>query len=630
MSKTKKLKPQPQITQTGEEKKENKEKPKYNMWQTSAYMISLAIWEKEKKILVLGLLLTILSLAINLTGLFITPVILGAVERRVPLSALLATILSFLLLSILFNGAHTYVETNWGYGKITLRLSLISLLNNKTASTSYPNLQDDKFQKMTHKAFNSLNSNAAAGEAVWQTLFSLLENLLGFVIYLVMLSAVSPTLFAAIILLTVTGYFINKSLNGYQYRHREEIGAIDKGYWAIREYTDGIGLAKDIRLFGMGPWLKEVCSKLMDARQAFIRREQNVLIWGRLADLILAFLRNGLIYAYLIRQVLGGDLSVSLFLLYFSAASTFSSWVTGILNHLLTLHNQSLELSNIKECVEYPEPFLFEDGESLAADPDKEYELRMENVSFRYPEAEKDVLSHVNLTLRPGEKLAVVGLNGAGKTTLIKLLCGFYDPAEGRILLNGRDIRKYNRRDYYKLFSAVFQDFTLLPASVAVNVAQTDENILPEKVADCLEKAGLQEKINALPKQQDTLLNREIYEDAVMLSGGETQRLMLARALYKDAPFVILDEPTAALDPLAEADLYEKYNEMTKGRSSVYISHRLASTRFCDRIILIENGQLAEEGTHESLLAQNGKYAELFEIQSKYYKEGNGNHVQEF
>ena len=179
-----------------------------------------------------------------------------------------------------------------------------------------------------------------------------------------------------------------------------------------------------------------------------------------------------------------------------------------------------------------------------------------------------------------------------------------------------------SRRDYYDLFSAVFQSFTVLACTVAANVAQSEDNIDMAKVRRCLEKADLCEKIDSLPKGAETLLNREVYEDAVLLSGGETQRLMLARALYKDAPVIVLDEPTAALDPLAEASLYRKYNDMTEGKSSVYISHRLASTRFCDRIILVDGGTVAEEGTHGELLALGGKYASLYEVQSKYYREG--------
>lgn len=604
------------------EERKKKEKPKYNMWQITAFMVSIAWKQKEKKVLVLGLLLVVLSLAINLTDLFITPVVLGAVESRAALGTLLATILAFLLMSTVFRAAQTYVNTNWLYGKITVRSFLNSMRNHKTATTSYPNVQDKKFQQLDAKAFNTMNWNGAAGEAIWQTLTDLLGNVAGFIIYLLMLSAVNPLLFAFITILTLAGYFLNKYLNEYRYRHREEDEEINRYFRTIINYAEQPQMAKDIRLFGMVPWLMEIRDKMLAAKTDFARRVENVVIWGRIADLVIAFLRNGVVYAYLITLVLDGALDVPLFLLYFSAAGGFSSWVTGIMSNFLTLRNQSLELSGLREVLDYPEPFRFEEGESLVPETDKKYEIRLEDVSFRYPEAEEDTLSHISLTLHPGEKLALVGLNGAGKTTLIKLLCGFLDPTSGRVLLDGKDIREYNRRDYYQLFSAVFQDFTLLPVTLAANVAQTTDQIDMERVRDCVERAGLKSKAESLPKGYDTLLNREIYEDAAMLSGGETQRLMLARALYKNAPFVILDEPTAALDPIAEADLYGKYNEMTKGRSSVYISHRLASTRFCDRILLIEDGRLIEEGTHESLLAQGGRYAELFEVQSRYYKEG--------
>lgn len=320
--------------------------------------------------------------------------------------------------------------------------------------------------------------------------------------------------------------------------------------------------------------------------------------------------------------VIGNGLSVSQFLLFFSAVGGFTAWVSGILGGFNTLHKQSLDISTVREYLEYPEPFKFENGESIEAEANRLYEIRLENVSFRYPGTDKDTLTNINLTLYPGEKLAVVGLNGAGKTTLIKLICGFLDPTEGRILLDGKDIRDYNRRDYYKMFSAVFQDFSLLAGTIATNVAQDSVGIDMERVVDCVEKAGLRKKIESLKEGYETYLNREVFEEAMLLSGGETQRLMLARALYKNAPFIVLDEPTAALDPIAESEMYQKYNELTSGKSSIYISHRLASTRFCDRIIMIADGSIVEEGTHEELLKSGGKYAALFEVQSKYYKEG--------
>ena len=607
---------------------EKKQKPKYNMWQSAAFMIRLAIREREKKVPVLCVLTALLAVASNLTGLYIAPVIVGSVEVHEPLDRLFFMILAFLALNILLNAASGYLETNVLYGRITVRMALISKINNKMAITSYPNTCNDELLKKVSKAGDSLNCNEAAGEAIWTTLTNLLRDVTGFLFYLTLLSSVSPLLIVVIAAASLAGYCINRPLAEYRYRHREEEGECDRMFFHFFNCTEGRKMAKDIRIFGMQPWLQQVFDGTRAVYCAFHRRVQNRFLWGSIANLALAFLQNGFAYAYLIRLVLDGRLSVSMFLLYFSAVGNFSAWVSGILNGFLTLHKQGLEISNIRECLEYPEPFRFEEGEPIAVDGAGEYEIRLEDVSFRYPGAAQDTLSHIDLTLRPGEKLAVVGRNGAGKTTLIKLLCGFLDPTEGRVLLNGRDIRRYNRRDYYRLFSAVFQDFNILAATIAANVAQTEEHIDRDRVRECIAKAGLTRKIESLPQQYDAKLLREVYEDAATLSGGETQRLMLARALYKDAPLIVLDEPTAALDPIAEADMYSKYDEMTRGRSSVYISHRLASTRFCDRILLVEGGRIAEEGSHSQLLSLGGRYAQLYEVQSKYYKEGTDGNEQ--
>lgn len=602
-------------------KKEKTPKPKYNMAQNSLFMVKTAWTNGEKKVVILSLLTASLAVATNIVNLYISPAILSAVERHAGISELLVTILGFTLATMLLAAASGYVGANTMYGRITVRSELLKLINRKMATTSYPNLEDEKFKKLSTKASDSTSSNSAATEAVWNTLTQLLTNTAGFIIYVLLLTNVQPLLIVIILATSLVSYFIGNYLGGYDYRHRDENAILNKHLDCMDNCMNSFDGAKDIRIFGLRPWLDELYTKARNACVAFETKANGIRLWGSVADLVMAFLRNGAAYAYLIALVINKGLSVPEFLLFFSAVGGFSEWVTGILKSLNTLHKQSLELSTVRECLEYPEPFRFEDGEHITAEPDRKYELRLEDVSFRYPGAEKFTLEHINLTLHPGEKLAVVGLNGAGKTTLIKLMCGFYDPTEGRVTLDGKDIRDYNRRDYYTLFSAVFQTFSVLAGSIKTNVAQREDDIDMERVKDCVAKAGLTEKIESLPDGYDTRLVRTVYEDATMLSGGETQRLMLARALYKNAPFVMLDEPTAALDPIAEADMYNKYNDMTKGRSSVYISHRLASTRFCDRIILIADGGIKEEGTHDELMAKVGRYAELFGVQSKYYKE---------
>ena len=369
-------------------------------------------------------------------------------------------------------------------------------------------------------------------------------------------------------------------------------------------------------MFGIRPWLEELYAKTMRLYRGFIRRREGTYLWANLLDIALTFLRSGIAYWYLISLTLGQGLPTSEFLLYFSAVSGFTAWITGILEQLTTLHQQSLELSTIREFLEYPEPFSMEGGKSL---PNGSYEITLEHVSFRYPEGHRDIIHDLNLTLRAGEKLAVVGLNGAGKTTLVKLICGFLDPTEGRVLLNGQDIRDFSRRKYYELFSAVFQSFSVLESTAAENVAQSVKGLDRERVSQCLAQAGLSEKVKALPKGMNTHIGRKVFPDGVELSGGQLQRLMLARALYKDAPLLILDEPTAALDPIAESDIYRKYSQMTAGRTSLFISHRLSSCKFCDEILVFQDGNIVQQGSHEALSQVPGKYRELWQAQAQYY-----------
>lgn len=604
--------------------KENKSKPHYTKGQNTWFMVKLAWTSGEKKVLVLSLLSAVLAVALNLINLYVSPMILSVVERRASVTELIGTILMFVLSLMLVSAVSAYVNSNTMFGRISVRCEIINLLNRKAATTSYPNVQDDRFTKLLAKAGGCVNDNGAATEAIWTTLTELTKNILGFVIYVCLLSSVQPLLIVVILLTTMLSYFVGNYVNEWGYRHREEEADYQNQMSYIIGKAMDFGVAKEIRIFGLRSWLNELFEKALGAYTAFHKKAEGVYIWARVVDSVLTFLRNGIAYAYLIGLVIENDLGVARFLLFFSTVGGFSAWVTGILGGFNTLHKQSLDLSVVRECLDFEEPFRFAGGEHLVPQADRAYELRLENVSFRYPGAEEDTLRDINLTLRHGEKLAVVGLNGAGKTTLIKLMCGFLDPTVGRVLLDGKDIRAYNRADYYTMFSAVFQNFSLLAGTVATNVAQNEDAIDMERVRDCVEKAGLKKKIESLADGYETKLNRSIYEDAILLSGGETQRLMLARALYKDAPFVVLDEPTAALDPIAESEIYQKYNEMTNGKSSVFISHRLASTRFCDRIILIDNGGIGEEGTHEELLKKGGKYADLYEVQSKYYREGEG------
>ncbi len=250
----------------------------------------------------------------------------------------------------------------------------------------------------------------------------------------------------------------------------------------------------------------------------------------------------------------------------------------------------------------------------------KEYEFEFKNVYFRYPNSEQYVLQDINLKWRIGEKMALVGRNGSGKSTLIKLLCRLYDPTEGEITLNGIDIREYKYKDYIDLFSVVFQDSRLFSFSIGENVA-ADTEYNKERVTDCVKRSGLSERLSEMEKGVETCLYKDFDEQGVEISGGEAQKLCLARAIYKGSQFIVLDEPTAALDPVSEHDIYTKFNSIAGTRTAIYISHRLSSCRFCDNITVLDGGKIAESGCHDKLLSENGVYSELWSAQAEYYKD---------
>lgn len=595
-------------------------KSKYNMWQNTGFMLKTA-WEICRSVPFLVVILAAVTAGKTTAEMLIAPVLLGQVEEKVPLWELVWSIVGFSALLFLLSGLCAYLTDNSLFGRITVRLNLLRRIDTKVAETSYPNTLDNDFINSEDKALHSCSSNSQATESIWRTWTDILTNVIGFIVYLLLLFGLNPWLMVIVVVTAVAGYFVNKRINGWGYRHREEEAA----YIEKMDYVNRVAAkrthAKDIRIFGLRDWLEDVWDRTLGLYRSFIARREGIYLWSNVVDLVLTFMRNGIAYAYLIWLALEQGLPASEFLLYFNTVSGFTQWITGILEKFSVLHTQSLDISTVREFLEWPEPFKFDDGEPLDADPDKSYEICLEDVSYRYPYGDEDILSHISLTIHPGEKLAVVGLNGAGKTTLVRLVCGFLDPTHGRVLLNGEDIRKYDRRDYYALFSAVFQDFSILEASVAQNVAQRVNGIDEARVWECLDKAGMIRTVQELPSGLETPVGRQVYEDGVELSGGQTQRLMLARALYKNAPVILLDEPTAALDPIAENDIYMKYSEMTHGRTSLFISHRLASTRFCDRILFMEHGKIAEEGTHASLMALDGGYAHLFQVQSRYYQD---------
>lgn len=326
---------------------------------------------------------------------------------------------------------------------------------------------------------------------------------------------------------------------------------------------------------------------------------------------------TGIVYAFVCLKALGGAFGLGSITQYISSITKVSTGVSDLVRTLGSMRTNATFLDSVFELLNMPSSMYTgnEKIEKLNAD---EYEIEFKNVSFKYPGSENFALRNVNFKFKAGKRLAVVGRNGSGKTTFIKLLCRLYDPTEGRILLNGKDIKQLDYDEYISLFSVVFQDFKLLAFKLGENVAGS-KDYDKDLVLDCLDKAGFSENLKKMGGL-DTYLYKDFNEDGVTVSGGEAQKIAIARALYKNAPFIVLDEPTAALDPIAEAEIYEKFDGIAGDKTSVYISHRLSSCKFCDEIAVFDEGSLIQLGRHEDLLTdEDGKYYELWQAQAKYY-----------
>lgn len=597
-----------------------KEKGKYNTFQNFMWIMRRSKISRVPYLLWISILSGILACIINVVGMLTTPMILDLLESGKSIAIFMQTISLVIGLLIVLTGVKTYLHFYMSIPKISCRTGIIESIAEKFSITSFPNVEDEKFLKLQEKASSASNNNSKATEDIWNKIEDLVRYSFSLLIYFVILTKLKWWILLLIIGTSVLEHTINRQIVQWQYNHRDEEATLFKRVMYFWRQSKDVGLGKDIRIFGMKSWLMDMFDDAIRAYEAFISKRERKYIWMNVLDLILSFLRNGVAYIYVAKLVVEGNLPASLFVLYIATIGNLTEQMLGIMDTCNTMNRYSMEINVVREYFDYKEQFRFEGGIKFPNAVDGKYEIELKNVSFRYPNNDTDTLHNINLRIAPGEKVAVVGLNGAGKTTLIRLISGFYDPTEGEVLLNGININEFNRREYYRLFSAVFQEFSILDATINDNITLEDDATNPERVWEVISKAGLEVKVKNLPDGLNTIIGKKIYENGVLLSGGEEQRLILARALYKDAPILLLDEPTAALDPIAENDIYHKYNSMTNGKTSVFISHRLASTRFCDRILLLDKGRIIEEGTHDSLILSNGEYAKLFNVQKKYYQ----------
>lgn len=503
-----------------------------------------------------------------------------------------------------------------------IRMRYAVLAFRKNLYTDYKNIESPHGREKNKRAIEFYRSYYSASSDFLDSCNQFCVCIVGIITSLALIYKINMIMILIILATCVCEFFLLKFLNKKEKKTKNERSKIfvrfDYYYNLCRDFS----AAKDIRLYGFTDYFMLAVAKIIYELEAVNQKfaRQNIKVGGTRA--LLNLLRELVAYVYLTYLVCSSRLSVSDFIFYFGIITGFSNWIM----------NAVYQYSNLERCCNDCAAFreFAESTDENDNKPDIDFKgiesIEFQNVSFKYQSAEKSTINNMSFKVNKGENIAIVGENGAGKTTAVKLLCGLYYPTTGEILINGKSNRDFSGNSYFNLFSAVFQDYYFMPMTIAENICATS-NYDKEKLFDAFEKAGISNKISRLPNKEKSYMIKDVYKDAVDFSGGEKQKLLLAKAIYKNAPVLILDEPTAALDPIAENELYLKYNEITSNKISFFISHRLSSTRFCDRILFIKDGRIAESGTHEELMALKGLYYRMYQIQSYYYKENGGEAV---
>ena len=592
-------------------------------------------------------------LAIRIATPFINTLIPSMAIRSITIgnvkSFVILICIAIFILTVMNGAANimgTYVQVQRTYTRLA---GYTAEFTHKTLTTDYQNIEPQKKQKILGKAAWSLSSNWRGVEhlMIQTTEFSIL--IFGIISYGAAVLLLDWKILAVTLAMFVFDVALRTHAIKYSDSKREEGSEIWRKKNYIMQKSLNVSAGKDIRIYQLGNWFHKLLCEVVTARGKLEKKLQLRWYFPTVSGTFFNFGRDFIAYSILIKRVLDGQMDIATFTLYLGLISGFTGWIYSLSERFNNLRKSSHEFNDYHDFMNLPDkvrktPSVVEpetavvEPETAVVEPvettmhnatghfdklnDCPPEITFKNVSFAYPDVEKPTIQNLDFTIKAGEKIALVGNNGAGKTTIVKLLCGLYEQTQGEILVDGKTIDDIGLDAYQDKISVLFQDTNPMAFTIEENITGQESGQCEQaKLEDSLKKAGLWDKVQSLPQKEKTYITQTFSEDGILLSGGETQKLLFAKAIYKNGSFLILDEPTSALDPLAESKIYEEYNNLAAGKTAVFISHRLASTKFCDRIMFLENGTIKECGSHEELMALGGKYKEMFDIQSQYYRE---------
>lgn len=584
------------------------------------YLKSMREWNRW--MFYCAIFLVVPEVAASYLGTLLPASLVSGLEKRGSMLEAMLPMLLIALAMMLCNMLKSAMENYYEKQEDYLPLHYMKKYVEKVTDMDYERLEDGNFKTVLENTWACARMGRGLGSAA-EMIPSMMVAVASIVLYGAILARQSILLLLLVMLSIGLNLFLLSVARKVHKKYFGRISKYAKGEEYITTQCMDSAAGKDIRIYQMLDFILRKYDENLEQIGGLFGKIHIWYLFRNVSGAVLEFVRDGFAFGLLVFYLTIGQITAADFVFYIGVISAFSMQFEFLIRMLMNLNSVNTTISYVREFMQVES--IWRKESVVGAEKIKEFQkhgikVELRNVTFTYQGNQEPTIKHLNLTITSGEKLALIGLNGAGKTTLVKLICGLYTPEEGQILLNDIPVEQYTREEYFSLVSVLFQDTTLLPMSVDENITSSEEQDA-ERLQNALALSGFGEKYDSLPDRGETKLIKKIEEKAVDFSGGEKQKLLFARVLYQKSPLVILDEPTAALDPIAENELYMNFGKAMENRTAIYISHRLSSTRFCDRIILLEHGEMIEEGTHEGLLAADGRYAKLFEMQSQYYKE---------
>ncbi len=595
---------------------------KYSIFKNMNYVYSES-FKKYPKVKLYLLVNFFTELLVPFLTIVITTILVYTLTNDIDISQYLLIFIGIILITYLIETLRFWSNNRYTFENTFTRLSTFNIrLAEHQLKTDYINVESKDRRNVISKAYEAITSNYYGIEMMLRQTPLLMINFVGIIIYGVLIALYVPVVLLVLLFMTYVNYLLTRRANKYLSEMSKQLNDEYREKYYLSKDSTNPNYGKDIRIYNIGKWFDQLFVQLTKSRRVITQGIEKKFLLANTSNTIFLFVRDFAAYTLLLGLVVNKTIDLTTFTFFIGIVTGFTMWLNGFTGALNEIRTSNIKVNDYRACIDVENAYN-KKGEVKLSDVEFPLSIEFENVTYSYPGSSLPTIENLSFKINSKEKVALVGNNGAGKTTIIKLLCGLYKPDSGVIKVGGYDIKDFNIAEYMSLLSVVFQDSEPFSFTIEKNITcKNEEEVDNKRMWEAIEQAGLKEKTLSLEHKEKTYITQIFDPSGIRLSGGETQKMMLARSIYKNAPILILDEPTAALDPIAEEEMYLKYKELVKDSTSIFISHRLSSTKFCDRILLLEHGKIIEEGTHEELIRLKGEYKNIFEIQAQYYREG--------